>query len=489
MIVISVDVGTSYIKGAAIKLDEATKRPVFLSTTGTRHLVISDGPVHEHSPRHIIAEIEKIVKHLAKEAGKVDALVFSTYLFSTVLLSKDGHYITNVITWLDRRSETALDEVSRHAIELYRRTGCPPLYIYSLPKLFYIRRVHPSALKESFVLDAKAMIFNHFTGELVTDLSTASGTHQMLNTWSLKWDDLALSLVGIDESQLPRLQEGDYVARIKPGIAREMGLPDDTPIVLGLYDGGSTIAGLSGFSPEVAVINMGTSSMLRVTSQNPVLDPTEDMGIQCYYLYRRTWIPGLGLNNCGIVLEHSSKAFKLSVEELIQAVRSITLEEYARSETPVVLPLLYPERHPRLSKSTGLWLMGLREGTTLPLIACSIVEGIVLMIRLVSDILAGSGASYSYAVAGGKVSSIPIVAPLLASALEKPVKISEIPDAIHIGNAAIAGLALKSLSEQDVRDIAFSFTKATAEPSPLLAGKISKNYEVFRKALAFAISL
>lgn len=489
MKIVSIDVGTSYIKGAVVKLNESTRSMEILDTASARHVVNYDGIVYEHSPKHVLTETLKMIRRFARQAEKVDALVFSTYLFSTVLMSKNEEYLTNVITWLDRRSEQALDEVYKHAGELYSRTGCPPLYIYTLPKLMFLRRADPAIIRNSYVLDAKAMVFHYFTGELVTDLSTASGTHQMLNIWDLKWDDTALSLAGLDESQLPRLEESDYVARIKPSIARETGLPEDTPVVLGLYDGGSTIFGLSGCSREVGVINMGTSSMLRVTSPTPVIDSSGDMGIQSYYLYRRTWIPGLGLNNCGIVLEYVSKVLGISLEEFVKAINTVDPEVFARSNTPVVVPLLYPERHPKISKDTGVWLVGVREGVSLPLIACSVLEGLVLLIRFVSDVLASSGATYSYVVAGGKVSSIPIVAHLLASALGKPVRISQVPDAIHAGNVAMTAIALGCMRKEDVPEFALGFAKDSVYPQPQLGSKIERDYDIFKRVVAFATSL
>jgi gluconokinase len=485
--IVSIDVGTSYIKAASTEFNEQDKTLITLSTVNVRQQAVTDGLVHEHMPSYVLGEVVKLVKHLVRTSGVPDVLVFSVYLFSAVLLTRSGEFVSNIITWLDRRSESSLDYVLRNAEDIYMRTGCPPLYIYTLPKILYMLRVNPEVVRSSLIADAKSLIMSYFTGEVVTDYSTASGTYQLMNIWNLKWDDYVLSIVGLDESQLPRLEEGDYVTWVEPGIASTMGIPEKTPVVLGLFDGGSMIFGLSGGTRSVGVVNMGTSSMLRVNSPSPVIDKSS-MSIQSYYLYRNTWIPGLGLNNCGIVLEYLAGTLGLTVEQLVEKAREVSPENYAEAQTPLIIPLLYPERHPQLSKSTGVWIAGMREGLNVPLLVCSTLEGLVLLLRFVDELLGASGARYESVVAGGKVTQIPIVREMLASALEKNVHFSEIPDATHFGNSTLAMLALNAIKVNELSLLLEKFTKEIKTPNLKLSEKLRRNYGFFKKLLHFTAS-
>ena len=488
--IISIDIGTTYIKASMTIFDDKNFEFSIKEMINSKHVIVSNEKVYEHIPAHVLGEAKRLAKHLVKNWGKPDVLIFSSYLFSLVFVGRNGEFYSNIITWLDRRSEEVLNYVKVHGVEIYRRTGCPPLPIYNLPKILYFLQRNPDIVKKSLLLDVKAMLMLHFTNEPITDLSSASGSYQLLNIFKLKWDDFALEIANVDENQLPRIEEGDYILHLRSDVAREMGLSDDVSVVLGLYDGGSMIFGLTGGERSVGVINMGTSSMLRVTSEKPVIDMSNNMNLQTYYLYRGIWIPGLALNNCGIVLEYIAKLINTNIEDVVENLYKINIEEFIAKPTPVVIPLLYPERHPRMSRDIGVWVLGLREGLNMNLFLASIAEGLVLLLKLIGDIIQGCGIDYEKIVASGKIAQIPFIKMLLASTFNKNVVFTKIPDAVHVGNSLLALTSLeKAVFRDHIYKISSKFSADVVKPNSKLSDKLSKDYEIFKKVLEFILMM
>jgi gluconokinase len=484
MRIVSIDVGTTNIKSALIEFDEDEKALRIVEARNIPQQAISDGVIHEHSPKYVVDRVLEELKHYALNYRSVDAVAFSTYLFSQVLVNDAGEPITNIITWLDRRAEKVMHRIASVARLVYERTGCPPLTIYNLPKILYLSEHKHELLRSAkLILDAKSFLTLKLAGEAVTDLSTASGTYQMLNIWSLKWDAEVLAIAGVDEEKLPTLAEADYKLVFRYSVARSVGLDPFTPIILGLYDGGSMIFGLAGGRDNVAVVNTGTSSMLRVIGRRPVIDKSGGMTLQTYYLYRGTWIPGLAWSNCGVVLEKMAQILNVEISDAIGLLTKLSVEDFIASTPPVTVPLLYPERIPSLSFELGVAVMGIRPEHSKLHILASALEGVILPLKYASDVVESSGLSYSVAICGGKVLNIPLAKKLLASALGKSIMISEYPDATHFGNALMALKALGALKDHDVAEISKGIVKEVVEPEPRLSIRISFAYRIFKAYL------
>jgi len=438
-LILSVDIGTTNIKAALVSEGGSIVR---LHREKLPLITADDGRA-EHSPQVVYNCFTSIVRDLVKGYGSsVRALVISSYVSSVVLLDRGGRELSNLITWLDRRTvktlETVKDSVDMY--ELYKRTGCPPLYMYPLMKLLWLQRDGPELLKHSgYVLDSKSYIIFKLINEPYIDLSTASAT-QLLNIHSLRWDDLALSIAGIDEGKLPKLVEGDVVlGNIPASKALEMGLGDDVVLVLSVYDGAAFIAGLGGLDEGVGSSHIGTSAMLRVPSGKPVIDH-EGMELQSYYLCRGIWIPGGAIGNAGIVLEWlSSKVCRADVNELMNSLQAVKLTR----NFPLSIPLLSPERFPKLTKCVGLLTYGLTLEDDLHKLAYSLLLGSLFLLRRFSDLIARHGINIREVRVGGGVAQSDLILKLLANVLKVPVlRPKELTDAGLIGNTVFALKAL-----------------------------------------------
>ncbi|WP_338084909.1 TRAP transporter large permease subunit [Desulfurococcus amylolyticus] len=55
-----------------------------------KHVEDKVGGIYEHDPRYILSNIEDIIRYLSSSHGKPDAIVFSSYLFSTLFMTSMG---------------------------------------------------------------------------------------------------------------------------------------------------------------------------------------------------------------------------------------------------------------------------------------------------------------------------------------------------------------------------------------------------------------
>ena len=429
MNIVSIDLGTTYIKVANISLEGGAVPDITRSVEIPTPYVKPTTKAYEHNPKEVFKLLYKTVR---KVGAKADAIVLSTYLFGILGVDKDYRPLTNVITWVDERPVKALRYLKTYSREIYLRTGCPLLHIYGLPKILWLKKFKPSVSRNiKFYLDVKSFITYTFTGNAVTDLSSASGTYQLLNINELRWDAYALELAGVDENQLPELREGYEVLEVKDGLAKELNLKNKTPLVLGLYDGAAMIYGMT-------------------------------LGIS-----------GGGINNAGIILDYLYNLLKVSKtkEEFFNMVFKEMEDRLSVGSNILFIPTIYPERLPLgVFKSVGGGgaLIGLKPDTTLSDVVKAAVEGIVFLLKIINDSLIENNVIYEDLLIGGKLAQQPAVRKILANVIAKKITYCGFPHVSHIGNALLAFKALRHGSEKELKEIYNSIMNGCFEDLPTL---------------------
>ncbi|MEM4953419.1 MAG: FGGY family carbohydrate kinase [Desulfurococcaceae archaeon] len=478
MNILTVDLGTTNLKVSLVNINEKEDRISVIESITRRITPLVPAPnAHEHNPAEIKQELFEIIRHMSRKYI-IDAVITSTYLFATVIVNRKLEPLTNIITWIDERSDKYVNLVKNNAFEIYRRTGCPPLHIYTLPKILWLKHENPSLINGNLILDAKALLSTWFLNYPITDLSTASGTYQMLNISSLKWDSSILEIAGISEDQLPELNEAYYIDYISEKTSRELNFRPGSPFILGLYDGGSMIYGLSMGKYDVGVVNLGTSGMLRVVVDKPIVDHSPSMRFQTYYLTNRQWLSGSGINNAGVILEFLIKLLNLDFKILDTLLNQDPPDPI---KTPLVIPLLYKERLPMVSTSTGFSIHRIKPETTIDHIIWGTVEGILMLIKLIEEALLENSINFNFILLGGGLARYRGLINSLATLLNKRTGVLRSLEASHLGCAL---LALSVLGEKKkVKDVVYKVQELLdyVDPALDLADHYSKKYEEFKR--------
>lgn len=485
------DIGTSTLKVAVV--DEDSNFLFFLSEEVP--LLRPEPDAAEHDPERLFELFLTLSqKAISKTGVEIEGIVFSGYLFGLVALDKEGRPLTGLMTWLDRRPVEILDELYSKVgpSTLYEMSGCPPLYIYQLPKLYWLARRRPEIyVKTTHFLDAKGYLIYRLTGRLLFEKSSASGS-QLLNMKKLEWNDELLNELGLDPSKLPELVEPDEViGEVDKEIASHLGLKRPVPVIPGIFDGGSVAVGEGALSEGVGSSHLSTSTMIRVASRSPVIDKSGYMRFQTYYAFRGTWLPGGALNNAGIVLrwfrDNLGLAERIIAEELGVNIYDILNQEAGKappgSDGLIFLPFISGERIPEFGNNASGVLYGLRENHTRSHVIRSFMEGVAFNLRSVKEALEENSLKIvELRVTGGGAKS-DLWLQIISDVLEVPVKRVSSIDASLLGATILGMKAVGKI--RDIQKLAMekSEISKTFMPSEGDAEVYRKNYSLYRMIL------
>ncbi|MEM2739463.1 MAG: FGGY-family carbohydrate kinase, partial [Candidatus Bathyarchaeia archaeon] len=326
--------------------------------------------------------------------------------------------------------------------ELYTETGCPPLFIYPLAKLLWLKSSKPSIFDYArWFLSAKDYIIYKLIGEPYIDRSTASGS-QLLNIHSLSWNDTSLELAGVDESKLPKLYDGEKpLIELPRSIASNLGLDCNPPIFLGASDGALHSLGVGAVADGLAAVNLGTSGAFRLSSGRPVVDRSKRMRFFCYYLGYSVWIPGGAVNNAGLCLRwfrDNIVGSTCSYEELISEAESVDLDRL----NPLILPFLSGERFPVRDPYAKALFFGLTLGHRRGHIVRALMEAPIYTLRWIADSMRENMLNARVARIGGGGASSKLWRRICSGILNLRIEYIGFEESSLIGAAILAALGL-----------------------------------------------
>src|SRR5699024_11391576 len=120
------------------------------------------------------------------------------------LINENSTLEEGVFTWDDTPGEEINKKQSDETLTIqYNRTGTS---IHSMNPYFKLLSVYEKGKR---VGSLKDLLFYRLTGEWVLDVSNAASSG-LLNLESLTWDELSLADIGLETSELPRIEAVDY---------------------------------------------------------------------------------------------------------------------------------------------------------------------------------------------------------------------------------------------------------------------------------------
>ena len=431
-LILSIDVGTTNIKAALVDEDGHI---VGEAKSVTMKLEGDAAGRAEHDPVKLRESLFEICKLAIGHKGKeVDLFSLTSYQFGLVLVDKENNPITWISTFVDTTAQAhhprfleAIGDID----QMYLRTGCPPILQYPVNRLHFLSTRDPGLRsRTAHVLDSKSFLMHALTGEYFTDFSTANS----LGCLDIDghWDTAIIEAAGFDTSQFPRVING-FVNKVplKKSIFNKLGVNDGTSISAGLYDGAALAAALTGFAPEVAVGNFGTSGMFRVPTAEPIQD-IEGGLIQSCLLRPGAFFTGTGINNCTIATNLLLNVLGLDLEYLRGTELSIP-----GSHGLMTFPYFTGERDKLIGNiGTGM-VFGLGIATTRDDLARSFLEGVAFSFLLVKQRLDPDNKIKEFRLGGGGTANIPWMQ-IMADILNLPIRLTQNPEMGIIGAACLA---------------------------------------------------
>jgi len=435
--ILSADIGTTNVKAGVF--DEHGRLKYF---TSERLRILFDQPGSAvQDPDEIFHRFVNVCKKAVEFVeGDVDALILSSQMHGLTLLNREGKPIVPLITYLDTRCSSVVGDIEHdYGRDLYENTGCPPLFIYPLSKILWLKKTFLHRVKEvKYVLvSAKDYVIYRLLGKVITDYSTASGS-QLFNVKRLDWDSRSLDIAGIQYDMLPRLVDGfKPLDDVDKGFLKILGISGEPIVMLGGSDAALHSLGVGVLGDGSLALNLGTSAAIRVTRCKPIVD-RYGMRFFCYYLGYKKWIIGGATNNAGSVLDWlKERLFRERDEEFYDFLEKIDIDTKP-CPSLIFIPFLSGERFPvRDSYARGL-VYGLSFNTSREDIIRSALEGIGFTLYWIYAAMNENNIIAKSIFAAGGGSRIKLWLRILSNIFNLPLYRASFIDASLLGGVIVA---------------------------------------------------
>jgi len=274
--VIAVDHGTSAMKVALADTCGEILGFEFEETP----LYLFEGGGAEQDPDEwwsaFITATTRLVDRKLVPAKEIVAVCVSSQWSGTVAVDKKGKHLHNAIIWMDSRGEPYIREINEGIINIsgygilnilrwLRSTGGLPAKAGKDPAahILWLKNEHPDVYEATYkFLEPKDYMNMRLTGRFaasfdsimlhwVTDIRDINNVH---------YNKGLIKKIGIDEEKLPPLKSSiDILGPVRREIAWELGISEDTKVVVGSPDLQSAIIGSGAVRDFEGHIYIGTS--------------------------------------------------------------------------------------------------------------------------------------------------------------------------------------------------------------------------------------
>jgi xylulokinase len=482
---LGLDFGTSSVKALLV---DGEQRVLASATRGLG--ITRPAPGHsEQDPREwwaaLLGAVDALRAERPREVAALRGIGLSGQMHGAVLLDRAGEVLRPAILWNDVRATAECRELEQAFPDLRALTGNIAMPGFTAPKLLWVRKHEPGIFaRAAHVLLPKAWIRFRLTGELIEDMSDASGT-LWLDVGARDWSDRALAATGLGRDSMPRLVEGSAPAgTLRPDLAARWGIERLPVLAGGAGDNAAGAVGLGAIAPGGAFVSLGTSGVLWATTGRFVPFPQAAVHAFCHAL-PDTW------HQMGVTL--SAAASLGWWARITGQAEAALLAEMGPPRAPgeaLFLPYLSGERTPHNDGAIRGAFAGLSHDADRAALTQAVLEGVAFSFRDCLDAIAASGTVVIEAdVIGGGSRGRAWVA-IIASVLGIPLhRLAEGEHGGAFGAARLARLAVTgeaplAVCTQPVR-------LETIPPDPALADAYAErlaSYRALYPALSRALS-
>ncbi|QFR32973.1 xylulokinase [Ancylobacter sp. TS-1] len=472
---LGLDIGTSAIK--AVLVDDAQS---VVATVETPLAISRPHPgFSEQNPEDwwqaTLTSIDRLKAEQPAALSAVRGIGLSGQMHGAVLLDKNGEVLRPAILWNDGRSSTECRELEARFPALHQVAGNLAFPGFTAPKLLWVRKHEPDIFaRTAKVLLPKAYVGYRLTGEMVEEMSDASGT-LWLDVGARDWSDAALEATYLSRARMPRLVEGSAAAgRIHADLAARWGMASPPVLAGGAGDNAAGAVGLGAIHAGNAFVSLGTSGVLWATTDRYAPNPQSSVHAFCHAI-PATW------HQMGVILSAASAlgwwsgAAQVPVADLLAPLG----ERPSAPSTATFLPYLSGERTPHNDTAIRGAFIGLDHDTTRETLTQAVLEGVAFAFRDCLDALAAAGTRLTEAdvIGGGSRSRFWIA--VLASVLGLPL--NRIEDGERGGAFGAARLARMAATGESPAQICLPPRRIeTIRPDPELQHAYAERHALYR---------
>ena len=447
MYVLGIDLGTSGCKACAV---DAAGRVAAEGSVGYPTSSPQPGWAEQDPADWIGAVVEavgKLTESGAVAPTDVAGLALSCAAHIGVLLDEHDQPLRPAILWSDQRSHQEVAELERECgDEVFQLTHQRVSTTWTLPHLVWVRRHEPDVWSQvRRVLLSKDYLLWWLTGRRVTDPATAVSA-QLYDARAGQWSERLCGLAELTTDMLPQIvPPTDVAGTLTDAVAKKLGLPPATPVVVGTLDSAAETYGAGVDQPGQCLLRVATAGGAHLVLPEPHPHPRL---ITYPHPRQPLWYSQAGTSSCASAVRWAIDCFSsdgtLSFEDWDRLAASAP----AGCEGLMFHPYLAGERCPYWNPDLRASFVGATAAHGTAHFARAVYEGTACSIRDALSALAelGIGPAPFVAVGGGTASGIWMQ--ILADVLDRPLDIAPAADSSY-GAALLGleGLGLRAKSE------------------------------------------
>ena len=464
-LLMGLDLGSTNIKAIIY-----TKNGKPVSEASLRFPLTHDNPDHpawcvwKHEDVWNISK--KAIGESVKKLGPgntVKAIAVTGFGMDGLPLDKNGKELYDLISWQCTRTVEQYEELKEYYARdevLKESFRCTPMVIDSVNNIKWMEKYEPAVMEKA---DKWILIEDYVNyklcGVMATDYSMASTT-SLFKQDTLEWSDRIMNDLGIKKSLFPPImQSGTVLGKVLPEIAAELGLSEDTVVVLGGHDYiVATFA--AGVKPGEIFNITGTWEMLIGVTRDLSKVSMEDLFYIEPHVAKNAW--------CLIESSISGSMYEWIVEYLGGNWAEVEAEARASktgSNGCTFLPHFSGAVAPRTEPTSLGAFVGLHNNVVRGDMARAVIEGLTYKTR---EMFEGLKRAMAYEVkeikAEGGASKNQLWMQIKSDILGVPVIVPDLYEATPLGAAMLAGLGTSVYESEE--DAVASVTSASKAYEP-----------------------
>lgn len=345
---------------------------------------------------HAVANTTREVIHEAGiDPAEILGVGISAQMFNLLPVDKEGHPLTQMLSWLDVRSvsqaDALLEEVGTEF--LFQHTGNVPTAKDVIPKILWLKEERPDIWSRTYkLLDCKEYILLQLTGRYATDWHGAS-VYFLFDPHRKEWSEPVCEALGIPIEMLPPAYPcTEVIGEVTPEAAEVTGLLPGTPVVACAGDVAVAQVGSGAVRDGQAHLCVGTATWVGFSSSVFKNDPQKPFwGLN--HVDPQKWIIAGEMETGGGALMwfrdtlcqeeiRKAKAAGISTYQLLSQMAE---EVPPGADRLLFLPWLSGERAPVLDHYLRGGFVGISLGHTKAHFARAVMEGVAYHIRWICE--------------------------------------------------------------------------------------------------------
>lgn len=445
-VTVAVDIGTGSTRAALMGADGAV---IFVAAREYAQITPAFG-WSEQRPADwwaaACATLREVAAHAREGGHAIEAVCACGQMHGTVLVDEGGNPTRDTVPlWNDKRTlpQVQAFEAAEDIADWLPITANPPTPAWPAFKLQWLRDNDPEAwARTASVMMPKDYVNLRLTGERAMDWTDAACSF-LIDAQTGQWSRRVFDRLGLDpEMMAPIRRPADILGHVTRAAATETGLPQGTPVLVGGADYPVALLGSgvcrSGLASEVA----GTSSILTLVTEKPVLDPE----ISNVGTTEGNWGAFVLLEAGGDSARWARRAFHdntLGYGDILQAAESAA----AGSDSLFFLPFLVGERL-GAHRNSRAQFFGLTARHGLAQMHRAVLEGVGFAVNRHLTVMERATATRpEVLIASGGGAKADLWLRIKASIYGRPILIPQEPECGLVGCAILSAVATGAASD------------------------------------------